>query len=400
MDLTDSHSSRLPGFYALPASERISVSAKQASLKAEEQHAIHQYGAISQELTDIFIENAVGTYSLPLGIATNFLINNKDILVPMAVEESSVLAAASHGAKLARIGGGFTTSSTEPIMTGQIQLYVPSEQNFDQILQTHKSELLDYANQGQDRLLRRGGGAKDIDWYYIEEISSLVVNLHIHTGDAMGANIVNTMCEKISIQIAALLSCTDIGLRILTNLTDRRLARAECCIPPEAFKNNNFSGSQVISKIFKAWQFAFFDHHRASTHNKGVMNGIDPVLIATGNDWRAIEAGAHAYCCKDGMYRPMTTWSIDSNGCLCGSIELPMAVGIVGGVTKLHPTAQASLKLLGNPNAQELGEISCAVGLAQNLSALRALASEGIQQGHMSLHEKNITLLNQTRLNC
>ena len=175
--------------------------------------------------TDIFIENAVGTYSLPLGIATNFLINNKDILVPMAVEESSVLAAASHGAKLARIGGGFTTSSTEPIMTGQIQLYVPSEQNFDQILQTHKSELLDYANQGQDRLLRRGGGAKDIDWYYIEEISSLVVNLHIHTGDAMGANIVNTMCEKISIQIAALLSCTDIGLRILTNLTDRKSTR-------------------------------------------------------------------------------------------------------------------------------------------------------------------------------
>ncbi|NRA46601.1 MAG: hydroxymethylglutaryl-CoA reductase, degradative [Oligoflexales bacterium] len=394
MEMVEGRSSRLPGFYALPANERIKVSAKISNLNDDEKEAIHQYGAISAELADTFIENAVGTYSLPLGIATNFLINEKDVLIPMAVEESSVLAAASHGAKLARYGHGFHTSSSDPIMTGQVQIFVSPDTPFDEILTRNKQMIIDYANVGQDRLINRGGGAQDLSWYYIPEIESLVLSLHIHTCDAMGANIVNTMCEKVSLLVAKeIFPGRDLGLRILSNLTDRRIAKATCHIPPEAFKSKQFSGQEVIERIYRAWQFAYYDIYRASTHNKGVMNGIDPVLIATGNDWRAIEAGAHAYCCKDGVYRPMTKWSITPKGNLYGELELPMAVGTVGGVTKLHPTAQAALKLLGKPNARELAEIICCVGLAQNLSALRALASEGIQQGHMALHEKNLDLL-------
>lgn len=387
-------SSRLPGFFSLPAGERIGVSSKIAKLSSVEASALHSYGVLTQELTDIFIENAVGTFSLPLGIATNFSINSKDVLIPMAVEESSVLAAASHGAKLARIGGGFHTSSSEPIMTGQIQLFPEPGIDFNSILEENRQIILDYANRGQDRLLKRGGGAKSLDWYYIDELECIVLNLHIHTCDAMGANIVNTMAEKISLFVAdKLLPVRDIGLRILTNLTSKRTAKAECLIPPSAFRSANLSGEQVIDKIVRAWQFAWHDVNRAATHNKGVMNGIDPVLIATGNDWRAIEAGAHAWCCRDGVYRPMTHWSKTRDGKLLGILELPMAVGTVGGVTRLHPAAQASLKLMGNPDARTLAEIICSVGLAQNLSALRALASEGIQKGHMALHQKNLQMM-------
>ncbi len=388
-------SSRLPGFYALPISERANIAARFSHLNLGEKQSLHNFGSLNGELVDIFIENAVGCFSLPLGIATNFRINDKDILVPMAVEESSVVAAASHGAKLARYGGGFRCSSTEPIMTGQLQLFVEEKVDFDSVLQEHKERLLAYANRGQDRLLRRGGGAKDLTWYYIPEIKSLVILLHIHTCDAMGANIVNTMVEKLSSFMPELFPNSRVGLRILTNLTDRRIAFAECSIPPEAFRSSSKEGSYVIDRIVEAWEFAWYDSYRATTHNKGVMNGIDPVLIATGNDWRAIEAGAHAYCSRSGNYRPMTSWRKTLNGFLHGSIEIPMAVGTIGGVTKLHPTAQAALKLLGEPSAQELAEIVCAVGLAQNLSALRALATEGIQHGHMGLHKKNIDLLNK-----
>ena len=387
-------SSRLPGFYALPSCERLSVSAKMTHLSDSEQTAIKQFGSITPELADTFIENAVGTFSLPLGIATNFVINGKDVLVPMAVEESSVIAAASHGAKLARTGGGFTTSSSDPIMTGQIQLFMNESYPYSDILSENKQVILDYANKAQDRLLKRGGGAKDLSWYYIYEINSLVISLHVHTCDAMGANIVNTMCERVSLMlIDELFPKQELGLRILTNLTDRRIARAECLIPAESFNTSRLNGVEVINRIYKAWQFAKYDIYRATTHNKGVMNGIDPLLIATGNDWRAVEAGAHAFACRSGSYKPMTTWTVTRSGHLHGEIELPMAVGTVGGVTKLHPTAQAALKLLGQPGSKQLAEIICAVGLSQNLSALRALATEGIQQGHMSLHEKNLNLL-------
>ena len=387
-------SSRLPGFYSLPACERISVAAKVAKLNTHDQSSLNNFGAMSPELADTFIENAVGAFSLPLGIATNFVINQKDVLIPMAVEESSVVAAASHGAKLVRSGGGFMTSSSKPIMTGQIQVYLAADVPFNDILEDHKEKIIDYANQGQEKLENRGGGAVDMSWYYIKDIESLVINLHIHTCDAMGANIVNTMCEKVSLMlIDEIFHGVELGLRILTNLSDRRTAKAECKIPAAAFKNAHYTGEEVIERIFKAWQFAYYDVYRATTHNKGVMNGIDPVLIVTGNDWRAIEAGAHAYASRSGCYRPMTTWTLTPDGCLKGTLELPMAVGTVGGVTKLHPTAQTALKIMGHPSATELAEIVCAVGLSQNLSALRALATEGIQHGHMNLHEKNLSLL-------
>ncbi len=387
-------SSRLPGFYELPVGERLQTVAKVAHLSESDKFSIGQFGSLNGELTDVFIENAVGTFSLPLGIATNFLINGEDVLVPMAVEESSVLAAASHGAKLARLGGGFKTSATPPVMTGQIQVFLKKECLYDEILNSRKDELLNLANRGQDGLLARGGGALDLDWHYISQMHSLVLHLYIDTRDAMGANIVNTMCERVSTILPEILPC-ELGLRILSNLTDRRRARAECLIPAKAFNSPEFNGQDVVDRIEKAYLFGFYDRYRAATNNKGIMNGIDPVLIATGNDWRAAEAGAHAWAARDGAYRPLAVWQKTLHGDLHGSLELPMAVGVVGGVTKLHPTAQASLKIMGNPDASRLAQIVVATGLAQNLSALRALASEGIQRGHMGLHQKNLDLLHQ-----
>ncbi len=389
-------SSRLPGFYELPIGERGRIAKHFAGLTDQELQELANFGALNPAMVDVFIENAIGTFSLPLGIATNFKINGREILVPMAVEETSVLAAASHGAKLARSGGGFQTSSTDPIMTGQVQLFPDFRQQaqIEIILQENKQMLIDYANRGQERLRQRGGGAKDLTWRWIPAIQTLVLHVDVDTRDAMGANIVNTMCERISALMPELFPC-EIGLRILTNLTDKRLAKASCRISPTSFDSAELSGVQVVDRIVKAFQFADHDVYRATTHNKGIMNGIDPVLIATGNDWRAIEAGAHAYACRDGRYRPLTRWQRDQNGYLCGELELPMAVGTVGGVTKLHPTAQSALRLLGSPSAQELAEIVCAVGLAQNLSALRALASEGIQRGHMSLHQRNLEMLHR-----
>lgn len=387
-------SSRLPGFYELPVGERLTTVAKLTGLSEREKLSLGQFGSLSGELTDVFIENAVGTFSLPLGVATNFLINGKNTLVAMAVEESSVLAAASHGAKLIRTGGGFKTSSTDPVMTGQVQLFLKKQCNFDEILTSRKEEILALANRGQDSLLRRGGGARDLDWHYIPEMSSLVLHLYIDTRDAMGANIVNSMCERVSTFMPELFAC-DVGLRILTNLTDRRLAKAECFIPASSFDTPEFKGKEVVDRIEKAYLFGYYDVHRATTNNKGIMNGIDPVLIATGNDWRAVEAGAHAWAARSGRYRPLAVWKKTLHGDLQGTLEIPMAVGVVGGVTKLHPTAQASLRLMGNPDASTLAQIVVATGLAQNLSALRALASEGIQRGHMGLHQKNLDLLNQ-----
>lgn len=390
-------STRLPGFYSLSPAERVEISAKMGSLDEHEKRALESTGSLTSSLVDTFIENGVGAFELPLGVATNFMIDGEELLIPMAVEETSVLAAASHGAKLARYGGGFKTHTTDSIMTGQIQLFIPPNVNYDQILKENLDEMIKFANSAHENLVRRGGGVKEVTWRYINELKCLVIHLHVDTCDAMGANIVNTMCEKVSILVAQYFDQCETGLRILTNLTDRRIAIAECTVPKTAFKHRHFSEEEVVDRIVKAWEFAYFDPYRAATHNKGVMNGIDPVVIATGNDWRAVEAGAHAYCCKDGQYRPMTTWSKTLHGDLVGKIELPMAVGTVGGVTKLHPTARAALKLLGNPGAQKLAGILCAVGLAQNLSAIRALATEGIQQGHMFLHQKNTRLLNQVR---
>lgn len=387
----DGLSSRIPGFYELSIRERLELTRRFAKLEDDDVLSLSNFGSIDPELVDVFIENGVGTFSLPLGVATNFLVNGKDVLIPMAVEETSVLAAASHGAKLVRAGGGFEAHSSEPIMTGQIQLFPHGAHDYDSILTENKQMLLDFANRGQERLVERGGGAKDITWRYIAEANFFIMHLHIDTREAMGANIVNTMCERVSGIMPELFPC-DIGLRILTNLTEHRTARASCRIPASAFDGQGLGGAEVIERIEKAYLFAHYDIFRAATHNKGIMNGIDPVVIATGNDWRAVEAGAHAYASRSGSYKPLTTWRVN-DGHLLGHIELPMAVGVVGGVTKLHPTAQAALRLMGSPNARRLSEIICCVGLAQNLSALRALASEGIQKGHMSLHQKNIELM-------
>ncbi|MCX6123349.1 MAG: hydroxymethylglutaryl-CoA reductase, degradative [Proteobacteria bacterium] len=386
--------SRLPRFYELPIGERLNTISQAVGLVGEEENAIAQFGGLSRELIDVFIENAVGTFSLPLGIATNFMINGVDVLVPMAVEETSVVAAASHGAKLARMSGGFKTSATDPIMTGQIQLFLTDACQWNKVLTENKQRLIEWANRGHDNLIARGGGAKDLDWHFIPEMNALVLHLHIDTRDAMGANIVNTMCERVSGMMPELLPC-DIGLRILTNLTVRRTAKAECLIRPEAFDSAEFSGVEVVDRIVKAYLFGFYDVFRATTNNKGIMNGIDPVLIATGNDWRSVEAGCHSWAARSGTYKPLAVWQRTPDGSLHGSLEVPMAVGVVGGVTKLHPTAQASLKILGQPSAATLAQIVVATGLAQNLSALRALASEGIQRGHMGLHQKNIDLLQQ-----
>ena len=391
-------SSRLPGFYSLSSNERAELTAKHSNLDKNEQGSISNQGALNPQLTDVFIENAIGTFSLPLGIATNFIVNGKEFLIPMAVEESSVVAAASHGAKYARKGGGFTTWSSDPVMTGQLQVFLDDvndelKSGIPNILLCKKNELISFANRGLERLLKRGGGVKDIEWKFIEEINSLIIHIHIDTRDAMGANIVNTICEKLASKVPQLIPGVKIGLRILTNLCDQRTASSSCAIPASAFDRPGIRGIDVIKAIEKAYLFAYHDIYRATTNNKGVMNGIDPVVIATGNDWRAIEAGAHASCVKDGTYRPLASWKVDSDNTLHGHIEIPLSVGTVGGVTKLHPTAKTALKIMGNPNARELAEIIVTVGLAQNLSALRALASEGIQKGHMSLHQKNLELL-------
>lgn len=384
-------SSRLPGFYELPIGQRRSIVNELCHLPLDGEARFGEFESLSAELVDVFIENAVGTYALPLGIATNFSINGHDILIPMAVEESSVIAAASHGAKLARAGGGFQTSSTAPIGTGQVQVVLLEDCDYDAIMEREKESLLALANEGQQRLLARGGGAQDLRWRYIEALRSLVIYIDIDTREAMGANMINTICEKISRRIQHILPC-DVGLRILTNLCDKRMARAHCRVPAAGLSNREFSGAEVVDRIIQAYLFAVHDVYRATTHNKGVMNGIDPIVIATGNDWRAVEAGAHAYACRSGVYQPMTRWWKNAQGDLEGEIELPMALGTVGGVTTLHPSAQAALRLMGSPHAQALAEIVVAVGLAQNLSALRALASEGIQRGHMSLHESNLKL--------
>lgn len=390
----NARSSRLPGFYELPISERLGITRSFAGLSASEAEALSANGTLRGEMVDVFIENGIGAFELPLGIATNFLLNGKEYLVPMAVEETSVVAAASHGAKLARAGGGFKGIASPPVMTGQIQLMLRSSVDFDRILEGRKEELIQYANKGHERLIERGGGAIDMTWRFIPEIGSLIVHLHINTCDAMGANIVNTMCEKLSVILAELFDC-EVGLRILTNLTDRRMVKVTCDIPATAFDSKDFKGAMVVQRIVSAYQFALHDIYRAATNNKGVMNGIDPVLIATGNDWRAVEAGAHAWAAHKGAYRPLAEWSHDDEFNLHGCLEIPMAVGVVGGVTKLHPSAKAALKVLGSPDAAEFAQIVTAVGLAQNLSALRALASEGIQRGHMSLHKRNLDLLNR-----
>lgn len=380
-------SSRIEGFYKLGMAERLRIVKEFGDLTDDEALALTGFGAIDPGIPDKMIENAIGSFQLPLGIAVNFRINNRDYLVPMAIEEPSVVAAASNAAKMARERGGFFTSSTPPVMIGQVQLTgIKDPSRVKHVILEKRFELLEIANKQDPMLIKLGGGAKDIEVRVLDTQrgSIVVVHLLVDVRDAMGANAVNTMAEAVAPKIEEL-SGGKVYLRILSNLASHRLARARAI-----WDKNAIGGEAVVDGVVEAYTFADADPYRCATHNKGIMNGIDSVIIATGNDWRAIEAGAHSYAARSGQYKPLTTFEKTPEGDLVGTIELPMAVGLVGGATKVHPTARAAIKLLGVKTAQELGEIVAAVGLAQNFAALRALATVGIQRGHMALHAKNM----------
>ena len=387
--------SRLPGFYNLSIEERLARLAEAAGLSPDTLSAFRFEGGIDADAADHMIENLVGIHGLPLGIGLNFLVNGRDVLVPMAIEEPSVVAGASFMAKLARAGGGFTASTTEPLMIGQMQVLDIAElQKAQAAILEKKAELIAEADAIDPVLKKFGGGARDLEVRLIEDSpigAFLVIHLIYDVRDAMGANAVNTACEKLAPRIEQLTGGR-VHLRILSNLADRRLARAQCTIPVKELAFEGFTGEQVRDGVIEAWAFAAADPYRAATHNKGIMNGVDAVVIATGNDWRAIEAGAHAYAARSGLYTSLSTWGKNDAGNLVGSLEMPMAVGIIGGATKVHPGAKAALKLMGVRTAAELAEIIVSVGLAQNLAALRALATEGIQRGHMSLHARQVAI--------
>lgn len=385
--------SRIPGFYNLSRAERLALLAEKAGLKPEDLVAFNPPQGLSADQADHMIENVVGLYALPVGIALNFQVNGRDVLAPMVVEEPSVVAGASFMAKLARAGGGFQASADAPEMIGQMQVLDIADIPAARLaLLENRAQLLEEVA-GVDPILKRlGGGPRDLDVRIIQESPIgpfLVLHLIYDVRDAMGANAVNTAVEKLA-PVVESLTGGRVHLRILSNLADRRLARASCTIPLEQLGFAGYAPSEVRDGIIAAWAFAAADPYRAATHNKGIMNGIDAVVIATGNDWRAVEAGAHAYAARNGRYTSLSTWSKDAAGNLVGELELPMAVGIVGGATRVHPTAQAALKLMGVQTAAQLAEIIVAVGLAQNLAALRALATEGIQRGHMGLHARQV----------
>jgi hydroxymethylglutaryl-CoA reductase len=387
--------SRIPGFYNLPMDERLDKLAEASGLSCQDIEALRTDNGLVDEQADHMVENAIGSFGLPLGIGLNFIVNDREVLVPMAIEEPSVVAGASFMAKLARLGGGFTASMAAPEMIGQIQvLDVKDLMAASLNLYQHKAELLAEADSVDPLLKKFGGGARDLEVRIIEESpigAFLVIHLIYDVRDAMGANAVNTACEKLAANVEELTGGR-VHLKILSNLADRRLVRVGCTIPVAALAFDDFSGEQVRDGIIAAWAFAVADPYRAATHNKGIMNGVDAVVIATGNDWRAIEAGAHAYAARDGRYTSLSTWSKDAQGDLIGELEMPMAVGIIGGATQVHPTARAALKLMGVQTAAELAGIIVSVGLAQNLAALRALATEGIQRGHMSLHARQVAI--------
>lgn len=397
MSNDDRRTSRLSGFYQKSVAERAAIIQRWAGLTAGETALLADGLQVTQ--ADKMIENVIGRYALPLGIGVNFLINDRDYLIPMVVEEPSVVAAVSFAARLARSGGGFQTGSTAPIMIAQIQLLaVPDPVVAQAAILADKAALLALADTSPS-ITARGGGPVDLQVRYLAQtptVPMLIVHLHFDCRDAMGANAVNTAAETIAPRLEALSGGRAL-LRILSNLTDQRRAWAAVTIPASAFTTADLDGNAIIANIAHANAFAVADPYRAATHNKGIFNGIDAVALATGNDWRAIEAGAHAYAARDGQYRALTDWHVvqpDSahESQLYGRLELPLAVGTVGGATRAHPTAALALKILGVQGARELSEIMAAVGLAQNLAALRALATDGIQQGHMALHARQIAV--------
>lgn len=381
--------SRLPGFYKLPIIERVKVVKDFANLTEEEVSLLLNTGSLPLNLADKMIENVIGVFHLPFAVATNFLINGKDYLVPMVIEEPSVVAAASNAAKMVRSGGGFKASTTPPVMIGQIQLTKVKdiEEAKKQIL-AEKDKILEIANEKDPILVKLGGGAKDLEVRVIDTFKGpmIIVHLLVDVRDAMGANAVNTMAEAVAPYIEKITG-GKVYLRIVSNLAVKRLARAECIVPKEVL-----GGEEVVEGIMYAYAFAKSDPYRAATHNKGIMNGVIAVALATGNDTRALEAGAHAYASITGRYLPLSTWEVTEKGDLKGFLEMPMAVGIVGGATRSNPLARLAIKILGVKTASELAQVMVSVGLANNLAALKALATEGIQRGHMKLHARNLAI--------
>ncbi len=383
--------SRLPGFYKLTPEERLRIVAEWAGLTDEEVKLLKNYGNLGKELANAMIENVIGGMTYPFAVATNFRINGRDYLVPMVIEESSVVAAASNAAKMLRDGEGIIAKASDPIMIGQIHLVrVDSPHYKAALILDRKDEILDHANQQDPVLVKLGGGARDLVVRVFENTpigSVIIVHLLVDVRDAMGANAVNTMAEAIA-PILEKITGGEARLRIISNNAVYRIVRVWARAKPE-----NVGGEEVAKKIYEASVLAEIDPYRAATHNKGILNGVIAVALATGQDHRAIEAGAHAYAARDGGYKPLSIWRIDGEGYLTGYLEMPLQIGIVGGATKVHPIARIALKILGVKTANELAEIMGAVGLAQNLAAIRALVTEGIQRGHMKLHAKNLAIM-------
>jgi hydroxymethylglutaryl-CoA reductase len=382
--------SEISKFYQRSMKERQDILLERVEgLTSEEIHLYQNYGGLGEALTDQLIENSIGTLEIPLGLAVNFTVNKRDLFIPMATEESSVVAAASHAAKLARPSGGFKATTTGSIMFSQIQLVGIADLHGAKMkILENKEEILELARKQDPTLEQLGGGPIDLEVRVFGlQHPMLIVHLIVNTLDAMGANAVNTMAESIAPLLESLTG-GNVLLKIISNLADKRLARSRCTV-----KKEDLNGEQVVDAIIMASTFASQDPYRAATHNKGIMNGISAVVLATGNDTRAVEAGAHAYASRFGQYSSLTTWEKNDKGDLVGTIELPMAVGIIGGATSIHPKAKTNVKVMGVTKAHQLAEIIASVGLAQNLTALKALATDGIQRGHMKLHAKNVAIM-------
>ncbi len=386
-----SRTSRIPGFYKQSVEARRRLLAEAADLDGAELTRALAGGGLDVTTADKTVENVIGTYALPFSIGLNARVNDRDFLVPMVVEEPSVVAAASNASRMIREGGGFTVESDPPWMIAQVQLWeVDDPRAAEARVVAERDRLLSLADASVPGLVARGGGAREIE---VRDLGDglLVVHVLVDVQDAMGANLVNTVAEALAPEIAALAGGR-VGLRILSNLCDRRCVRVSCRVPSAMLATDALSGDEVRDGIVLASRFAERDPYRAATHNKGIMNGVDAVAMATGNDWRAIEAGAHAFAARNGRYEPLCTWRAGDDGSLVGSMEIPLAFGVVGGTLRVHPSARLALKLLGVRSAQELAMVAASVGMASNLAALRALATEGIQRGHMSLHARGVAM--------
>ncbi len=385
--------SQLPGFYKVTVTERRTLVSEATGVDAAAIARSLDAGGLDADTADKFVENVIGTYGLPYGVTLNVRVNGHDHVVPMVVEEPSVVAAASNAAKMVRAGGGFTAEVDAPIMISQVQLVdVADAPAAERAILAAKDEILAMADRATPGLLARGGGARGLEVRTLgtPEDRMIVVHILVDCRDAMGANLINTVAEAVADRLARLAN-GKVGLRILSNLCDKRCVRVRCRVPAEVLATDEMDGQAVIDGIVNASRFAELDPYRAATHNKGIMNGIDAVVIATGNDWRAVEAGAHAYAARSGRYSPLSIWRRDGDS-LVGSIELPLALGTVGGTLRVHPSARLSLAMMGVTEASELAAIAAAVGLASNLAAVRALATDGIQRGHMALHARSVAL--------